>query len=488
MTFFDDILNVYAYLRSKSAETARQNRTSAEKLGALQQDIRELNDQADAMLSDLDALLAQARSLAAEQGIDISDIAAPEQEAAAPIPPVSAQIKIPLPVNFDAHLEFQHLVRQAHDAGFTDAHPEDLLTAEEMARAEETADRLDEEFRRATRLQKKDVTVLLIAVAARVLCHLVTKKQQGQKPQDTPAPAQTASAAQNTKAETPAAQINVGQVVADAIAQKFAPPVTILDHDRILEQDAPFDIQETDLFTPADIVAYHKYLGWVVGTVNILTDTITTYGMRSYAVSRPTAGPGKPCVDREISTMLSLVTPVVRNAPRYKASIAAAAVQEALTQGFGKASPGQVRTIFNRTMDLENRTASLAEETKGALGNFRAEWAECIGGIAVTTLINTIVSAVHAILYEESDGSLDTYAVRTSRIILYSGAIATTINSLPAIAEKDVSRLDFAGILTTCVSLFQSTRFWIDAKAAYLVSAYRPALEQELAKLDKYFQ
>ena len=508
MVFFDDILNVYAYMFSKSGENTDTSRDLTRRAAELETSFQELNGQADTMLSDMDALLARAYALADEMNVDTTGVTSPEkgqEPSGEKAGKASARIQIPIPVNFDYHQAFRQLVKEAHAAGFVNTHPEELLTEEEMAQAEAYSSQLDEAFCDATRLQKKDMAVLSVAVAARVLCYFLARKiriQERSAEEEHRGSGARALQSEKGTAVSLAEDTDIaggkslsdresllenGKTIASAVSQKFSPPVRILDHNVILNQNTPFDIQETNLFGRDDIVAYHKYLGWLVGTVNILTDTITTYGMKSYAVARPVPGKGKPAVDREISTLLGVVGPVLRSGGQYKDSIAAAAVQEALLQGYGNGTPEQVRTAFGRTMELEKRTKSIAEETKGTLGYFNAQWAEYIGGVAVTALINTIVSAVHAMLYEESDGDLDTYSIRTGRIILYSGAIAATVNSLPAIASRKVEDLDLSGILMTCISWFQTTRFWIEAKTAFLVSSYRETLDRELNALDSYF-
>lgn len=518
MNYFDDILNVYAYLFSKAEHTADASRKLAQEAKRLDESLDDLNDQADDLLAETDDLLAQAYPLAAKLGVNTTGLSggdAPELELPEPIAPVCADIRIPIPVNYDYHSQFQQLVQEAHDAGFTNVHPEELLTAEEMARAQEFSDNLDREFCNATRLQQKDLVVLTIAVAARVLIHFLSLKIGGSKEAKTEGPqilapekepsAQTPPAVDAAPISVDAAQgvdirgmlntlsnhsdaLQTGQQFASRISKNFSGPVRILDHATILDQDTPFDVQETDLFQRDDIVAYHKLLGWVVGTVNILTDTITTYGMKTYSVTRPAVNPGKPCVDREVSTFFAVVNPVVRSARSRKDSIAAAVVQEALTQGFGNASHEDVRTLFSRAMELEQRTSSFFDETKGLVKKFSHKWAAAIGDIAAIALVNTIVSAVHAMMYDESDGDLDLYSIRTNKIIACSGYIATLANSLPAIVSKDMTKLDFAGILTTCISLFQSNRFWIETKTAFLVNAYEQGLDRELDRLDRFFQ
>lgn len=59
MNYFDDILNVYAYLFSQSAENAKTSCRLTGKAKTLDTVFQTLNTQEDALLSDLDALLAK---------------------------------------------------------------------------------------------------------------------------------------------------------------------------------------------------------------------------------------------------------------------------------------------------------------------------------------------------------------------------------------------------------------------------------------------
>ena len=525
MSRFDDILNVYAYLFSKSKGIAENAKTMADRMEALEDSMDHMDARLDSMMASLEETLSQTRRLAEEMGLDISDICTEPvqtEQIRQQNDPVCTDIRIDLPADFSFQKDFRRLVQEAHAAGFTKVHPEELLTPGEMARAKMAADRLDEEFAAQTRLRRKDIQVLIIAVAIRVASNFLLKKIQMMNQDEALELGETAKSSNTRQKEaqdTAAVQkkeetqgtvtidasqgvdidgmlnnmsnyqgaVKAGQRVADNVTRKFGKGIFVLDYSTILNQNAPFDIQKTDLFERQDIVAYNKFLGWIVGVVNILTDTITTYQMKSYSVTRPQYQNGKPCINQEINTVFGVLGPVLRGIATRKDSLIAATLQEAIILEFGKAQPEQIRTIFGRAIELEHRTMAAAEETRGILWNLNEKWAECIGGVAMTTLLNTIISAIHAILYDEEDGSLEMYSIRTNRIILYAGAVATMVNSIPAIVDLNMEDVDFSGILTTCISLFQSSGFWIDVKTEFLISAYREDLEKELCKLDRYF-
>ena len=129
MHYYDDILNVYAYMQSKTKENLLVSQNIIDGEQRLDETISRLNQQAD-------GLLGQVSGLAREMGIDISDITAENKEilyaAGTGSEVQDSQLQIHLPADFDYQEEFQRLCEEAHRAGFTDAHPEELLSAEEM--------------------------------------------------------------------------------------------------------------------------------------------------------------------------------------------------------------------------------------------------------------------------------------------------------------------------------------------------------------------
>ena len=95
-----------------------------------------------------DDLLLRAIALAEKLGIDISDILSENpQEEVAELPAIIDEVgRIKFPRDYDFEEGFQKLVQEAHAAGFTDVHPEQLLTSEEIANAMAFSQQLDEEF------------------------------------------------------------------------------------------------------------------------------------------------------------------------------------------------------------------------------------------------------------------------------------------------------------------------------------------------------
>ena len=521
MQYFDDILNVYAYMFSKSKKLVEDAAKITEGIVKLTDDFKEIGEKSESINAAIDADILTLRALAEEWGVDVSDIPSAATDTSAPMVPATVEKlefgKIKLPDDFDFEKDFERLVAEAHEAGFTNVHPEELLSKEEIEQARGFEERLDAEFAAATGLTKGDVAVVGVAVIFRVVLHFIMQKivyiETGNDPsyplednygngENSGNDAMLPGGGADTGNIDATQGYDVGDMMRDMkmpqlLAKeagtalvggpdRFFKPVNILDYNTILNMDRPFELRNTDLFSKKDILAYNKVAGWVMGVVNLLTNTVTTFNMRSYMVNRTDTLNG-PFADKEIST-LRLISPVLRYLPMHKESVVAAMLQEALTLGFGNADPTQVRMLYKRSAELENRTFHIMEKSTSIMQRFNFSLAACMGEIAATTLLNSVISALHAMMYDENkDGGLDVFSIRTGKIIVCSGAISTIINSIPAFVSQNITQLDFPGMITTLFSYFSSTKFWIEVKAQFIFSEYKKEIDKEIEKLDKYF-
>ena len=166
MTYFDDILNVNAYLREKMRKNAEASQVLMERIEVSQQRQASLKTQAD-------ALLAQAEALAAQLGINVSQEVDTPALIAAEDAADCVDLLVKLPDNYDFSMAFEKLRQEAHAAGFTNVHPEELLSPDEMAQAEMFHQEVESRFEQATELHGKDIAVLAAAVAARIICKAI---------------------------------------------------------------------------------------------------------------------------------------------------------------------------------------------------------------------------------------------------------------------------------------------------------------------------
>ena len=548
MTYSDDILNVNAYLRSKM-------RKNADDSMALAQDMEDLGKSYQEMLRDSKALLTKAQALAAELGVDISDLEMPQIESANQLDcSDSTDLLVHLPKDYDFAQAFERLRKEAHAAGFTNTRPEELLSPEEIASAEAFHEEIEARFEKATSLRSKDVLVMSIAVALRIICKLLfpLSKLKGAatdnhfQPSSQPAQDQAASALLPADDEqTPTAvdafagvnmddlirstksvskTITTGDQVISKATGRQPMFVGIKSYSQILSDPIPFDMPDNEYFSHQEALGYNKFLGWLFGVLNIMTNTVTTTKLNTFSVIQYNGGAAQPAGLQKISTFVHLLLPVMTNTPN-KDALLASVVREAGVQNITKAPPEHVSDMLKKIFDEEERTlsriqttgeaattasgfigqtieeieqslpvgshpkaASTMSKTKGVLGAIPGVIFDITRDTAIIAFLNKLITAIHSVMYDpETDGPVEMYAIRTNSILTTSNVIATAFNSLEAVISKNPAKIDFAGVITSCISIFNSTRFWIDVKSNYLFNAYMPGIEEQTSLVDKYF-
>ena len=553
MNYFDEIFNVSALLQAKAKKNQQRSLELIQDYTQLRDDFRQMNEQADELL---DAV----RALAASHGIDTEAIA--DHYTDLPDEPSYSDVDefiISLPADMDFAAEFARLVEEAHQAGFTNVHPEDVLTAQEMAHAEKIQEAIDTRFEQETCLTKKDMGLLALAVILRCLCHHIfialprQKKQEAAPPAETPrywtAPPEVASAPEKTASSifssarsaattTTSPSINASSGVdMDGILKESctaAPtsPISglldsgllqaatagnsksaqIRDELQILHEQIPFDLPDNNHFKHEDIAGFHPQIGWLIGVVNLLTNTVTTYKLDTFSVvpammtglplgAGPDISAGSPKamdigssansalqVGQELSTALHVLLPVVQNCAGHKDSLMAAIVRQADVQGLNRAPMEDVASIMENTMYFERQNQNMLDNMSVATDLFSIDLLRLVGNTGITAFLDLLISAIHAIHYDPAiDGDKNFYAIRTNRILTISQLMSTLTNSAKALLTENPMDIDIGGILMTFLKVINSTSFWINIKTEYLVSEYKTMIDQENKKLDKYF-
>ena len=497
MIYCDDILNVNAYLRSKS-------RVNIEKSRMLVKEYQRLNKSYDELLGQADALLRKINQFANSIGIIADQQSNPIASRNAEDCIDCTDLLIKLPKDIDFFVEFERLSKEAQAHGYTDVHPEDLLSSKEIQHANEFSNQLDERFKQETGLTSKDITVLFVATAIRVSCyylfsHVMSSdevhedhkanedaKLNTEYPVDTMSDMDLVSLV-NSARDMPSA-ISQSREMAHLFRAGKPKSAVIKLNNQIIADTIPFDIPDNDFFRHNDVLGFDSILGWIFGVMNIMTDTVTTRKMESFSVSRVMGTSEAPRITRRISTPLHLIYPIVTHMPKHKESFLAAVVREAQVLNVAKGSSDDLRRILRRTMEIEEKNRLVIDGVENSSG-FDLSIKEIAVHLAHTAFINQLITAVHAIQYDPTtDGDITTYAIRTNKILTISNGIAALLDSIPVLVVQDISKLDFAGIISACQSLFCSTKFWIEVKTNYLVSEYKVKIDKELKRIDHFFE
>ena len=500
--FFDEFFNVYEYLQ----QVNNKDKTTTKDL---------LNNLSDLIASskktseNIDDSLNRAYKIAEELGIDTTDLKQEYSEKYLKINENNINElnnkKIELREDYDFQDAFKKLCDEAHDAGFSDVKATDVLSEDEIRMSLELEKAIDICFMNNTSLTSKDLIVLVASVVVRVVCFFIIKLFMSKK-------ANNANVAEpviiNSEIENMNSTdeiIDLGQGLdfsriieeANEITQKI-PMVRdglnnalsrgipdIRTETNILNDILPFDIEDATPIHGEKIAGNDKHLGWVFGVMKILTGTLTTCNFQSYSVTPSFSG--KNIIDGQISTILNVIQPVIKKIPHIRNSIVAATIKEAECLGYVKASHDDVNLMFTNAVELEKNNNVSADKIMDISKNLKIPVADNFVGFAFNSFIDIVVTSIHAVFYSADECDLNQYIIRTNKIKLYSNAIAASINSIPALATKDISKLDFSGILNTCLNLFNSTRFWIDVKAQFLSKEYTKRIDEELSSIEGYF-
>lgn len=141
-----------------------------------------------------------------------------------------AKLLVHLPADFNFESEFERLRKEAHAAGFIDVHPEELLSTEEMERARAFDASLNARFAADTGLADKDIQIMLLAVAVRIVACMAVS-------------------------------------YVSAAGMEIYAPDAFLNSEDMLFASVPFDVPDNELFKREDVVGFDKYLGFVLGVL-----------------------------------------------------------------------------------------------------------------------------------------------------------------------------------------------------------------------------
>ncbi|MFC2283744.1 MAG: hypothetical protein ACFNJJ_07500, partial [Lachnoanaerobaculum saburreum] len=110
----------------------------------------------------------------------------------------------------------------------------------------------------------------------------------------------------------------------------------------------------------------------------------------------------------------------------------------------------------------------------------------------IAELINTIISTLHTLVHDFSDGiEPELYSVRTRKIILYSNTIATGSNVIwvgANVAGGDKTRiknLDIGGLMVLMKRLYSDTEYIRQIKEEFVFGGFRKQIQGEVLELEE---
>jgi len=282
----------------------------------------------------------------------------------------------------------------------------------------------------------------------------------------------------------------------------------------ILTQTPPYDIVAgtKDVF-PVGLsgkthrvhtLGHDPILGWIVGTSNILTDTVTfdgAYGSQSYRVVRDLKNHSLPKW-----LLLSLSYRVIRE-PEMRVTSEWVLLPTMISEAIEKAQEDRLNlpaALAAQAIHLKSDQYTKMGLPVPVLSSIKPSYAAdlyakqydamclardtaIIGGSAlISLLMDAIIGLAHGLFYKEGqDGTRKMYEVRTRKILLISGTIASASNIIEACILKNPKALDFGGLLVTVSKLFTTPGFILDVKKEFIENKIYQHIESELAAIEE---
>jgi hypothetical protein len=346
---------------------------------------------------------------------------------------------------------------------------ESLRVADYAHNAKRTLDDLDSEFEKQTELTKIDITFLFFATALQCVRQYVLT--------GFPERLDDQTAANKTPGHT--------KERSDRYHKWYNPSL-----EEIATNPVPFDA----MYGSPDFglglsgrthrektLGHDPILGWIFGTANIATSTLTTNDLTSYHVKTGTEIIRDKITNRAQTPYIFYYTKekLLNNGIEGKKVIATSLVKEAVhlksDMNTKKSLPFPVVSVFSPEL----------AKTLVSYGIDMANIATVGKQMSYAILINTLIGMIHYLIHDFNKGeSRKLYEVRTRKILSYSNYIASASNLLYVTIsaafgnETAFRKLDIGGFIVTLYRLISDSVFIQKIKEEFVFGNFRAKLQE----------
>lgn len=375
---------------------------------------------------------------------------------------------------------YDDLVKKANAEIHNDVELEDLLSEKEFQEAYKRLDAIHDEFSHKTGIvNKTDLIFLGIATALQTVKSLLFGRVAGKFDYGNSFNPDARLAHNDKSIEKEHRRAN------DGFKEKHE------NHGHgywmnILYQTPPYDITKGSPSINRNMEGgYHRIhtlghdpiLGWIFGTANILTDTITFEDFKSNRVIRKP----KMMITPESVPLAKLFGESFEMCKGDSLNLPAAIFSEGChlkSDEFTKLGlPVPILEAINTDF-----ASKLYKSNYDALCFSRD--LKIVGASAgISIFIDMIIGLVHGLFNKEKINK-DLYEVRTRKILLISNSIASTSNIIQTFITDNPKNLDIGGLLVSLSHLFMDLRFISRIKEEFIKQELNKDLIKELERLD----
>ncbi len=240
-----------------------------------------------------------------------------------------------------------------------------------------------------------------------------------------------------------------------------APP----DWKDVLFQSVPYDaiatgplISDTGLSGTTHryrTLGHDPVLGWIFGTANIMTNSLTKHNFVTYRVENMVIVGHYPL---GVAGMLAHAAKYATSDPKLLlASIARQMMHYGSDMFTKQGLPVPLISTLNNDL------------AKDMLSKWHIDTYSILRGTGLAALINKLIFFVHQFFYDENKhGSRELFEVKTRKILSYSNLIATGSNIIVSVVARDGKLLDVGGLIVTILRLVSDYKFINKIKQEFL--------------------
>jgi len=302
-------------------------------------------------------------------------------------------------------------------------------------------DDLEEQFKRSTKLNSLDITFIFLATALQCARQYIFSNEKFRFIEASEGDNAVKKVFETARVPKKWQDILLAPVPYDAVAREYR------------------DLESTG------ISAYtHRYrtlghdpiLGWVFGSLNILTDSLTKTNFMSYRVK------GGKIQNNETLLPSTLFNEGIEQCQADNLNLPVAVMRQAVHFGTDYFTKHGLPVPFVATLN-----DSLA---KDLTTRFNIDAYSITRGMGLSVLINMLVAIIHKLFYKPNEMNPSLYEVKTRKIILYSNVLASGSNVIYCAISKDLRKFDLGGLLVTLYRLFGDIKFIRQIKQEFIVS------------------
>ena len=382
---------------------------------------------------------------------------------------------------------WDEIVDEANSVIDYDVKLEDILTDKEFQNAYRDLDRINRELSRATKLNKTDIAFLFIATGLQTLRWILMPELGEKINSETRI---NDKEGDNKVKQTKDEYVNSHKgwdVSKEAQGRKLRQQEG-KSWQEIVYSSVPYDATRGSRDQNVKLEGkYHRYktlghdpiLGWVFGTANILTDTITLNDFKSYRIE-------KMKFTNEKVQLLAIFEEAYYWIRDDFHRLPAAIFRQGLHFESDKYTklglPIPILGVFS-----ENIAGKLYKNQYDYL--CLTKDIKKVGlSSAIAVIINMIIGLIHGLFYnEEKDGDRELYEVRTRKILMYSNIIASSSNVITVCITKNPKKLDLGGLMVTLSRLFTDIRFISRVKQEFIEGELALGMKEQFDEADRLF-